>query len=106
MSSWKTQHVVLLAAVATVASVALTIFIQSKINEAISKKAAALTSSARSSQKPVNPLEMMSALSGNKNYHQDMAPSSSSPRVRFEEPASPATKREKPSGAGTRWTPL
>lgn len=106
MVSWKTQHVVLLAAAATVASIALTIFVQNKISEAIARKAAEQLESAglssKKPDKPDNPFKMMSALKkSDRRSHQEDPPT-----VRFEEPAAAALKKEKPAGAGTRWTPL
>ena len=88
---WKTQHVVVLAVAATVLSVALTLYVQSRIKHAIDDK----VSEALTGQSRKDPIQLMSALSN---------PKSIPPKVRFEE--EPVEHTKPPKGAGSRWTPL
>lgn len=101
---WKTQHVAVLAVTATVLSVVLTLYVQSRIKHAIDDRVSeALTGKSRK-----DPIQLMSALASSRskkkeNSHDD---SSIPPKVRFEEPAEEQKRGPPPNGAGVRWTPL
>lgn len=101
---WKTQHVAILAVTATVLSVALTLYVQSRIKDAIDDK----VSEALTGQSRKDPIQLMSALSNSKskkrsNSHDEY---SIPPKVSFEEPAEQKQRGPPPKGAGSRWTPL
>lgn len=98
---WKTEHVILITTCAVVASITLTLFVQSKIDEAISRKAA--EQSTGSSKK--NPLEMMSALSSSNRKGIPTSTIAENNEVQLEMNERQGM-REKPSGAGQKWTPL
>lgn len=99
---WKTQHVAVIAVVATILSVAITLYAQSRINAAITARAAQLNGAPGTPN--TNPIQLMSALSAKKKktLADDLMPEEIPKTVRFEEPS----ERPPPKGAGSRWTPL
>lgn len=103
---WKTQHVAVIAVVATILSVAVTLYAQSRINAAITARAAQLNGAPGTPN--TNPIQLMSALSAKKKktlaetLADDLMPEEIPKTVRFEEPS----ERPPPKGAGSRWTPL
>lgn len=95
---WKTQHVAVLAVTVTVLSVALTLYVQSRIKHAIDDK----VSEALTGQSRQDPIQLMSAMSKSKPNNTDTF-SSIQRKVSFEEPVE---HKKPPKGAGSRWTPL
>lgn len=102
---WTTQHVILAGVVATVLSVVVTLYAQSKIKDAIAAKAAELTEVGQPKpQAKQNPIKLMSALSSKKAHETPSSSVSAPPTVHFQEPV--AEQQPPPKGAGSRWTPL
>lgn len=105
---WKTQHVAVLAVTATVLSVALTLYVQSRIKHAIDDR----VSEALTGQSRKDPIQLMSALASSKSKKKENSYDDSSipPKVSFEGlPVDHAEQQKRgppPNGAGSRWTPL
>lgn len=111
---WKTQHVALLAFAATVMSVSVTLYAQSRIKHAIEAKAAELNRvteplSVQKDTKQSNPFQLMSALKKDVPVSaKDQVSKLSIPphSVSFEEEPAPQKQGPPPKGSGARWTPL